>query len=276
LAQYGSNGLATLLLILLLLFALVPFYWIVITSFKTTLQITTLSNVLWPTTWTLEQYERLLGPERNFVYWYLNTLFVSLVAPLAATLAGVLGAYALARLRWRGSTTFSSFVLVTYLMPGVLLLIPLLMLFDMLELLGSLWSLVVAYPSFTLPFALWMMMSYYTSIPEELESAALIDGCTRLQVFYRIVLPLVQPALVAIFFFGVIHSWGEFLFATAFLRSEIDITLPVGLASMVLTQVSPWGEVSAASILMAIPVVVLYILGHNFMVEGLAAGAVKG
>ena len=275
-ARQSTTWAAGLLLIILLMFELLPFYWVIITSFKTTLQITTFSSVLWPESWTLEQYDRLFGPERNFVVWYGKTLVVSLVAPLIATFVGAFSAYGLARLRWRGSTTFSSFVMVAYLLPGVILLIPLLLIFQYFGLINSLWSLIIAYPSFTLPFALWMMMGYYTSIPEEIEDAALIDGCTRFQVFSRVVLPLVKPALVAIYLFGMIHAWGEFLFASSFLRGDMNITLPVGLASIVFTEVSPWGEVTAASILLSIPVFVFFALGQKFMVEGLTMGAVKG
>jgi multiple sugar transport system permease protein len=275
-ARQTTTGGAGLLLIALLIFELLPFYWVIITSFKSTLQITTFSSVLWPESWTLEQYKRLLGPERNFALWYSKTLVVSLVAPLIATFVGAFSAYGLARLRWRGSTAFSSFVMVAYLLPGVILLIPLLLIFQNFGLINSLWSLIIAYPSFTLPFALWMMMGYYTSIPEEIEDAALIDGCTRFQLFTRVVLPLVKPALVAIYLFGMIHAWGEFLFASVFLRGDMNITLPVGLASMVLTEVAPWGEVAAASILLSIPVFVFFALGQKFMVEGLTKGAVKG
>jgi multiple sugar transport system permease protein len=271
-----GKWLAGLGLLLLLVFELGPFYWVIITSFKTTLQLTTLTNVLWPKPWTLEQYELLLGPSRRFWIWFGHSLLISLITPLIATYMGAFGAYGLTRLRWRGRGTFSSLVLIAYMMPGVLLLIPLKLIFAAFDLENSLWSLILAYPSFALPFALWMMMSYYNSIPEELEAAGLIDGCTRFQVFWQIILPLTKPALMSIFLFGMTQSWGEYLFASAFLSSEKAITLPVALASMVLSEVAPWGEVTAASILMAIPVFILYAAGQKFMVAGLAAGAVKG
>jgi multiple sugar transport system permease protein len=276
LAKPVARSGAAIALSLLLLFELLPFYWVIVTSFKTTLQLTTWSSILWPRPWTLEQYYLLFGPERNFVLWYGKTLLVSLISPLIATFVGAFGAYGLARLRWRGRSTFSSFVLVTYLTPGVLLVIPLLLIFQGLGLRNSLWSLILSYPSFTLPFALWLMMGYYAAIPEELEAAGLIDGCTRFQLFYRIVLPLTKPALVATFLFGMIHAWGEFLFASLFLHGQMNITLPVGLAFMVLTEVAPWGEVTAASLLMSLPVLIFYLMAQNFMVEGLAAGAIRG
>lgn len=270
--RYLQMSLIWVALAILLIFLLGPFYWVTITSFKTELQITTLANVLWPQPWALDQYRLLLGPSRNFATWFMNSFFISLAAPLISTFVGALGAYGLTRLRWRGRNAFSSFVLIAYMTPGVLLLIPLELILSALDLIGSVWSLVIAYPTFTLPFALWMMMGYYASIPEELEAAALIDGCNRFQVFVRIILPLTSPALLAIFLFGVTHAWGEFLFASRFFGN----TLPVILARQVSSGVAPWGEVTAASILMTLPVFIIYVLGQKFMVEGLAAGAVKG
>jgi multiple sugar transport system permease protein len=160
--------------------------------------------------------------------------------------------------------------------PGVLLLIPLLLIFRALNLLETLHGLMLAYPGFILPFALWLMMGYYTSIPAELEDAGLIDGCTRFQLFVKIILPLAAPALVAVFLFATIYAWGEFLFAFAFLSGDRSITLPVGMAYMVSSDISPWGELTAMTMIMAAPVVILYLLGQKFMVSGLTAGAVKG
>jgi multiple sugar transport system permease protein len=271
-----GQGLGLLCLSLILFFELVPFYWVFITSFKTTFQITTLTNELWPTPWTLEQYQELFEPTGNFVFWFKNTILVALVTPFISTFIGALGGYGLARLRWRGSSLFSAFVLIAYMTPGVLLLIPLLLIFRALGLLETLEGLILAYPGFILPFTLWLMMGYYTSIPAELEDAGLIDGCTHFQLFIRIILPLAKPALVAVFLFATIYAWGEFLFAFAFLAGDRGITLPVGMAYMVSSEVSPWGELTAMTMIMAAPVVVLYFMGQKFMVSGLTAGAVKG
>jgi len=275
---YGriNRGLIMLLLAGLLIFEIAPFYWVVITSFKTSFQITTLTNELWPTPWALEQYQRIFAPTESFVFWLKNTVIVALITPLLSTAAGAFSAYGLARLRWRGSALFSGYVLLTYMLPPVLLLIPLLLIFRALDLFGSLWSLIVAYPSFTLPFTLWMMLGYYASIPAELEDAGLIDGCNRFQVFSKIILPLTTPALTAVFLFSVVYAWGEFLYAYSFLAGDRGITLPVGLAYMVNSSVAAWGEVTAMTVIMAIPVFLLYAFGQRLMVSGLTAGAIKG
>ena len=120
------------------------------------------------------------------------------------------------------------------------------------------------------------MMGYYSSIPEELEAAALIDGCNRFQTFFKVVLPLVKPALLAAVLFGVTQAWSEFLFAYVMIQSESKMTIPVGLAQMIIGDVLPWGELCAAALIMAIPVLTLYSVGQRFMVAGLTAGAVKG
>jgi multiple sugar transport system permease protein len=134
----------------------------------------------------------------------------------------------------------------------------------------------VTYPTVVLPFATWLMMGYYRSIPEELEDAAMIDGCNRFQAFLRVILPLTRPALLAVALFAITQAWNEFLYAYTFLRSSEVFTLPVGLAQLIVGDVQPWGVLMAASLLTAVPVVIIYMVGQKFMVAGLTAGSVKG
>ena len=266
----------TITLVLLLTFELLPFYWTIVTAFKAELQITRFENVYWPNPWSLEQFVRLFGPARAFVLWLRNTTIISVVTPLISVLVASCGAYALTRLRWRGAGVFSNGVLVAYLMPGIMMLVPIYQLFSRLGLTNSLFSLILSYPTFSLPFAIWLMMGYYSSIPEELEAAALIDGCNRFQTFYKVVLPLTKPALLAVALFEVTQAWSEFLFAYVMIQSENRMTIPVGLAQMIIGDVLPWGELCAAALIMAVPVLTLYSMGQRFMVAGLTAGAVKG
>ena len=198
------------------------------------------------------------------------------VSTLLSLLAASLGAYALVRLKWRGSNALSTSVLVAYLMPQALMVIPLYLILTQLKLINTQAALMVTYPTVVLPFATWLMMGYYRSIPEELEDAAMIDGCNRFQTFYKIVLPLVRPALLAVGMFSITSSWNEFLYAKTFLRSTEIFTLPVGLGQLIVADVQPWGELMAAALLTALPVIVLYMLGQRFMIAGLTAGSVKG
>ncbi|MFY1693061.1 ABC transporter permease subunit [Plantactinospora sp. WMMB782] len=259
----------------LLVFVLVPLYWIVVTAFKSEGQIVMRTSDLWPTPWTLQQFTDLFAT-KPFGRWYLNTVLVSAASTAVALVCAALAGYALARLRFRGAQGFTVTVLVTYVMPGALLFIPLYQLLIGVRLTDSLWSLVVTYPTFTLPFATWLLAGYFSSIPIELEEAALVDGCTRLQAFGRVVLPLAKPGLLAVALFTLTNAWNEFLFAFVFITKDEYKTLPVGMQSMIAGDVVPQGQLAAASLLVSIPVVIMYAFGQRFLTEGLTAGAVKG
>jgi multiple sugar transport system permease protein len=259
----------------LLAFVLGPLYWIAVTAFKSEGQVVTRVHDLWPTPWSLEQFGALFS-NQPFGRWYLNTVLVSAASTAVALVCAALAGYALARLRFRGAQNFTVTVLLTYVMPGALLFIPLYQLLIGARLTDSLWSLVVTYPTFTLPFATWLLTGYFSSIPIELEEAALVDGCTRLQAFLRVVLPLAKPGLLAVALFTLTNAWNEFLFAFVFITKDEFKTLPVGMQSMIAGDVVPQGQLAAASLLVSIPVVVMYAFGQRFLTEGLTAGAVKG
>jgi multiple sugar transport system permease protein len=275
-AQTIGGILAGLLLLVFVLFELLPFYWTVITAFKSTSQVTAFDSVFWPAPWTLEQFNTLFGPTRKFTLWYQNTVIVSVVSTVLSVVVAAMGGYGLTRLRWRGSNIFGSSVLIAYLMPAIMMFIPMYQIFTALKLTNSLTGLMVAYPVFGLPFATWLMMGYYASVPREMEEAAQIDGCNHFQAFWKVVLPLVMPALMAAAMFAITLAWKEFIFAYIFLSKDRLYTLTIGMAQMVVGDVLPWGELSAAALLMSIPVAILYIVGQRFMVAGLTAGAVKG
>ncbi len=265
-----------LLTLAVLAFELAPFYWVLVTAFKAELQITLFESVLWPRPWTTIQFERLLGPRRSFMLWLQNTLIVSTGSALLSTGAAAMGAYGITRLRWRGAALLGQAALVSYLMPAVMIVMPIFHLFARLGLVNTRLSLILSYPAFALPFALWLLMGYYRSIPAELEDAAMIDGCNRLQAFLRVILPLSMPGLVAVLLFAMSQAWGEFLFAYTLIFTETMMTLPLGLGQMIFGDVLPWGELSAATLIMAVPVLAVYALGQRHMVAGLTAGAVRG
>ncbi|MEU5669350.1 ABC transporter permease subunit [Micromonospora sp. NPDC047753] len=259
----------------LLFFVLGPLYWIFVTAFKSEGQVVMRTDDLWPTPWTLEQFGALFD-NQPFGRWYLNTVLVSAASTAVALVCAALAGYALARLRFRGAQGFTVTVLLTYVMPGALLFIPLYQMLIGARLTDSLWSLVVTYPTFTLPFATWLLVGYFSSIPIELEEAALVDGCSRIQAFGRVVLPLAKPGLLAVALFTLTNAWNEFLFAFVFITKDEYKTLPVGMQSMIAGDVVPQGQLAAASLLVSIPVVIMYALGQRFLTEGLTAGAVKG
>ncbi|MEV0131597.1 ABC transporter permease subunit [Dactylosporangium sp. NPDC050688] len=266
---------SALALAALLFFVLAPLYWIAVTAFKSEGQIVMRDHDLWPTPWTLQQFGDLFTT-KPFGRWYLNTLLVSTASTAVALVCAALAGYALARLRFRGAQGFTVTVLLTYVMPGALLFIPLYQLLIGAHLTDSLWSLVVTYPTFTLPFATWLLTGYFSSIPVELEEAALVDGCTRVQALLRVLLPLARPGLLAVAMFTLTNAWNEFLFALVFITKDEYKTLPVGMQSMIIGDVVPQGQLAAASLLVSVPVVVMYAFGQRFLTEGLTAGAVKG
>jgi multiple sugar transport system permease protein len=267
--------LRVLLLIPILLFVLFPFYWVFITSFKSTPQIFERTSIFWPQPWTLDQYTTLIQ-NTPFLTWFRNTLIVAVSSTAISVTLAALSAYALSRLKFLGAGMLTAFLLITYLLPGSMLFIPLYQTLTDLGLINSYGALIATYPTFLLPFATWVMIGYFRSIPVDLEEAAMIDGSSRLGAFWRITLPLALPGLLSVTLIAFTNAWNEFLFAFVFITSESLRTLPVGLQSLVVGDILPWGQLMSASLLMAIPVVVLYIYAQRYLVEGLTIGGVKG
>jgi multiple sugar transport system permease protein len=271
----ASMILRILILLPILFFVLFPFYWVIITSFKTTPQISQKISLFWPNPWTLDQYQALLL-DSPFLVWFRNTVFVALSSTVISVSLASLGAYALARLKFLGAGALTTVLLITYLLPGTLLFIPMYQILTDLGIINTHLALITTYPAFMLPFATWVMIGYFRSIPVELEEAAMIDGASRLRAFWRITLPLAAPALLSVTLFAFTGAWNEFLFAFVFITSESLRTLPIGLQSMIVGDILPWGRLMAASLLMAIPVVIFYTYAQRFLVEGLTLGSVKG
>ena len=272
--RIGNAG-AYLSIGFLLLFLLFPFYWVIVTSFKGTEQIRTMQSPFWPDPWTFEHYRYMLT-ESNFPTWFWNTVQVAVVSTLISVFVAAFGAYAMVRLQWRGAGFVQTAILFAYLMPTVLLFIPLYQIFTNLKLINTIYALMLAYPTFGLPFACWLLMGYYRSIPKDLEDAAAVDGANHFQCFIRIVLPLTLPALLAVALFAITSSWNEFLLAFVLVSPDSQRTLPVGLGNMVIGDIFPFGQMFAASIMTAIPVALIYMLAQKYMVAGLTAGSVKG
>ena len=270
-----SLGMRILILIPIILFVVFPLYWVVTVSFKTTPQISSRESLFWPDPWTLEQYQGLIQ-DSPFLVWFRNTVIVATASTAISVMLAAISAYALTRLKFTGAGLLTSFLLVTYLLPGTLLFIPLYQTLTDLGLINTYGALILTYPIGLLPFATWILMGYFRSIPVDIEEAALIDGASRLRTFWSITLPLAAPALGAVTLLAFTNAWNEFLFAFVFINSESLRTLPVGLQSMIVGDILPWGKLMAASLLMAIPVVVIYTYAQRFLTAGLTIGGVKG
>jgi len=274
-ADTVQTGVSYAVLVALAILVLFPFYWMTVTSFKSEEQMRSLVSMFWPRPLVGENYEQLWS-KTDFVKWYGNSATVAISSTLLATAVGTLGAYALARLKFLGRGFMASATLITYLVPPSILFIPLYAQMRNLGLANSLGGLIAAYPSFTVPFVTWLLMGYFESIPEELEEAAMIDGATRFGAFYRIVLPLSAPGVLAAGLYAFTQAWNEFLYALVFITDGKLRTLPVGLASFITGDVYGWGYLMAGAVLTTLPVIAAYIYLQKYMVEGLTAGGVKG
>jgi ABC-type glycerol-3-phosphate transport system permease component len=253
-----------------------PMFWMVVGSFKTRQELYAYPPTFWPSDWTFANYRELLV-QTSFLVYFKNSLVVAGGATLLALVIGSLGAYSLSRFRFRGMRGFAQLTLVCYMLPEVLLVIPLYVYLVKLGLADTLLSLIVSNTAFTLPLTLWFMQSYFNAISPSLEESAMIDGCTRLQALRRVTLPLALPGLVSVGVFSFNHSWNEFLFALVFTSSERKKVLSVGLATWIgQDNIYSWGMLLAGAVLITLPVTLFYLLVQRHLVTGLAAGGTKG
>ena len=250
-----------------------PLYWIVTTALKPNSDIYGDAS-LWPQHFTLIHFDEIFNKTR-FVTYFQNSLMVSVLTTLAAMLIGVLAAYALTRLQFTGRTFVARSVIVTYLVPGALLFIPVFQIANQLGLTDRALGLVVVYLIGTVSFCTWLAISYFNTIPHELEDAALVDGANRLQSLFYIILPLALPALAVIALFAFTNSWNEFLFALLLIGRDTEKTIPSGLAGLINGDVFQWGALMAGALITSLPPVGIYVLAQRWVVSGLAAGAVK-
>ncbi len=265
-----SLGLAVFVLVIL-----VPFWWIASMSFKTYEQIQFATSIYLPNPFTLENYTALWNAT-GFPVWFRNSLVTATAVTAITVVISALAAYAVARLRFPGRALMASVVLILYLVPPALMFIPLYRVLSALGTTDSLAALVLAYPTFTVPFCTWLLIGFFKSVPQELEEAALVDGANRWLAFTRIILPLVVPGLVASAIFAFTLSWNEFLYALVMIQDGAAMTVPVGLNLLIYGDVFDWGQLMAGSVITTLPVVILYMFIVRWMVEGLTAGAVKG
>ena len=260
-----------------LVFALFPFYHMALTSLKQDKELYDRHAVplvirQGP---TLEHYTKLLW-ETEFLTWTKNSLLVTFLATGASVAIGTVAAYALARLKFFGVSTFGTGIFVTYLVPTTLLFLPLAQVINWVGLGDSKWALVLTYPTFLVPFCTWLLMGYFRTVPKEVEECAMVDGATRIQALWRIVLPIAVPGLVCALLFAFTLSWNEFIYALTFTSSSEQITASVGVTSeLIRGDIYFWGELMAGAVLGSVPIVILYVLFLDYYVSGLTAGAIK-
>jgi len=260
-------------LVIFLVWTVVPFLWMILASLKTNKEIYGDFTIL-PQTVYFGHYVTLLGGK--FGIWMRNSAEISIAATALSITLGAIGAYAITRLRFAGRRVVALGLVFTYLIPQSLLFIPLFQVVAGVGLTDTVGALILIYPTITLPFCTWLLMSYFKSIPVELEDAALIDGCNRLGVLWRIVLPLSTPALVVVGLFSFTQAWNEFLYALVITNSLASRTVTVGLTQMLGEDVFYWGQMMAGALITALPPVIMYTLAQRLVIKGLVVGGVKG
>jgi len=266
-------------LVLMFLFTVLPMAWMVLTSLKTQFAAFQYPPQWWPKEPTLDNYFRLLSPlnptGREFLTYLWNSVFVSLCATILGVVVAVPAAYAFSRFRFPGRKFLFFTVLLRNMFPAVIFLMPLFLLMRWLGLVNNHLSLILTYLTFGLPLSIWLLKGFYDNIPIQLEQAARIDGATRFKAFFLIVMPLSSPGIIATAIYSFILAWNEYVFAYTLLSSKDKLTLPIGLQHFFTEYATDWPGLMAASFIMSVPVVVMFLILQKYFVRARTEGAVK-
>jgi multiple sugar transport system permease protein len=273
-AKRLHRTIGNLFLLVFVIWTLIPFYWMAVTSLKEHDEIYGTSATLWPQRPTLDNY-RTLFFETDYFLFFRNSMTVALATTFLTVLCASLGAYAIVRLQFPGRKFLARGMIYTYLVPQSLLFIPLFAILASVGLTNSLTGLTIAHMGFTIPFCTWLLMGFFMSIPIELEESAFVDGCTRLGVLFRIILPISLPALAVVAFFSFTLSWNEYLYAVVFNSDPHVLTIPTGLSNFVVEDVFFWGPIMASTALTVVPPLLVYFFFQRWLITGLTMGAVK-
>ncbi|MGN6286734.1 MAG: carbohydrate ABC transporter permease [Afipia sp.] len=260
--------------IVIAIYSAFPIYWMVVSSLREPTSLLTRVSVL-PGPFTLEYYRNLLELT-DYPTHFVNSVIVAVITVAVTMVFSVMIAYAVTRQRIRGKKLIVGAMLYAYMFPPLLIAIPMFTIFARLGLSDTLTGLIASHLTLTLPLGVWFLWGFFKSMPFELEEAAMVDGCTRLGAFLRVVLPLSLPGLITVAIFSFLLSWTDYTFALIMIGSDANKTLPVGLASMVGSFDLRWGEIMAGSTLIALPLFAAFAMLTQYFIQGLGAGAVKG
>jgi ABC-type glycerol-3-phosphate transport system permease component len=272
-----ENIITICIIVLVIILMIWPFFYIFVSSFKPLKEIMSRAS-FFPTNPTLKNYQTLLfarTPVRDFPRFLLNSFYVSAFTALFTLIISSISGYGISRNRRFRSGLVSKFLLFIYVFPTIILLVPIYKLFAAVNLYDNLFSLVIIYTALSSPFCTWLLVSFFESIPKELEESAEIDGAGVLTVFTRIVVPLASPGLVTAGSYSFITAWGEYMFALVLITSNLKKTGPLGLATFTAEQYIEWGPLLAGSIIIMIPVFIIFMPVSGYFIKGFTAGAVK-
>lgn len=273
----GLNLGSHLILIIASIVSVFPMIWILSTSFKFKEDVLKPGIELIPKNFTLSNYEHLLSMN-DYIFWKWlgNSIGVALITTIVGLFLASTTAYAFSRFEFKGKKPLLFSFLLTQMFPGAILIVPLYNVIKGLGLLNSYTGLLIAYSTISLPFCVWMLKSFFDTIPKSLEEAAMIDGLTSFGTFWRIILPLSLPGLSVTAFFSFITAWNEFMFALTFMSTTEHYTLPVGLRTFVFEFNTDWHYMAAGAVIVSLPVLVFFFIAQKFIIGGLTAGGVKG
>ena len=270
-----GTAIRVIILIFFFLLVVLPIYWIVITSFKTSGEILDVNNLtFFPKTFTWQNYTDLFE-QFNYGVLLQNSLLVSVASALVVTVFSMLGGYSLARYKFNGKQVVVLFFLITQMIPGILVIIPLYIIFSKMGLINTHIGLFIYYVTVNLPFCVITMRSFFERIPVTLEEAARVDGCTKMQSLFKIVFPIMFPGIVSVFVFGFIGAWNELIAGSIFISTPEMWTIPVGLKTLIGKYNVEWGLLMAGGVMALLPTALMFAAMQKFIVEGMTAGAVK-
>jgi len=259
----------------LFLYCIFPLYWMVVSSIKTPPELLAYPPTFVPHDLSFGGYNKLFN-ETNFWTYFINSVIISGIATVIVVILGAIAAYGLTRYQYRGRETIAKFLLLAYMFPPIVLIVPLFIFASSLGLTNSRVGVALSYISFSLPYAIWILRAFFQSLPVELEQAAWIDGATRRQGLFYIVIPLALPGIIATSIFTFIVAWNDFLFASVLIATDPLKTLPVGINDFFHMAVVDWRLIMAAGVMITIPAVIFFVAVQQYLVEGWGAGGVKG
>ena len=262
-------------LIFYILCAALPIYWMINTSFKTQGEVYAKVPTVFPKEFILDNYVKILH-DSNFIIAVKNSLSVALIVVFISIMIAFPVAYSLTRKQFVGRQTYSKLILFSYLLPSSLMYLPMYMVVSKLGLVNHTAALFLVYPSFTLPYCCWILMPHVGAVPTSIEEAAIVDGCSKVGVMYRIVFRLAISGIVSTAIFAFANCWGEYLYALVTLTSNDQITVPLYLSNLIIGDMFPWGEIMAGGTMACIPVFLLYMFSAGFLSGDRNAGGVKG
>jgi len=262
-------------LVIFIVITIFPIYWMFITSFKSFRDVYSIVPKFLPTRWMWQNYLQIFQ-EYNYGPALLNSMVISLLVACISVIVAIFTAYTVVRLRFRGSRLMPQTFLFAYLIPQTILFIPLYIFLSNIHLTDTIWGLVLIYPTMTIPYAVWVMITYFQGLSREMEEAAMVDGATRFQTILYVIIPPSLPTIISTFIFSFTICWSEYIYALIVISKSSERTITLALSNMLVADIIPWGPLMAGAMIAALPIMIVYMISSKYIVTGLTPGSAKG